>query len=107
MTRSLTGAFALIFAVAIGGCAVGPDYHRPETPLPAQFAGVEAARYTPQSSVASFWTVFGDAQLDALVDDALRANHDLRIAVAHLDEARALRGASRLDLTPTVTAGDG
>ncbi|MEP7314437.1 MAG: TolC family protein, partial [Pseudomonadota bacterium] len=61
MTRMPGIALALITAAVVAGCAVGPDYHRPESRLPAQFTGVEATRYTPQASVAAFWTVFGDS----------------------------------------------
>ncbi len=97
---------ALLVAGVLAGCAVGPNYQQPALPLPAQFASAEASVYTTHSSedIAQFWTVFGDTTLSALVTDALHANHDLRIAVARLDEARALRGASRLDLGPKITA---
>src|SRR5690606_20942979 len=50
-----------------------------------------------------FWTQFGDPQLNDLIEEALSANHDVRIAMARLREARALRGEARLDLAPTVT----
>src|SRR5690606_20681183 len=50
-----------------------------------------------------FWTQFNDPQLNELIEEALSANHDVRIAMARLREARALRGEARLDLAPTVT----
>ena len=53
---------------------------------------------------AAFWRGFGDPQLDALVDDALRANHDLRIALARLDRADALLRGAKFDRLPTITA---
>jgi len=99
---------ALAVATTLAACAVGPDYHAPETEVPRSFVGAEPTSFTAHpADIARFWTVFGDPTLDTLVADALRANHDLRIAVAQLDEARALRGAARLDLAPTVTAGGG
>jgi multidrug efflux system outer membrane protein len=96
----------LLVAGLLTGCAVGPDYHKPDLPTQQQFVSAESPRYAAQDSgdIAQFWTVFGDATLSALVADALQANHDLRIAVARLDEARALRGAARMDLGPTVAA---
>jgi multidrug efflux system outer membrane protein len=51
-----------------------------------------------------FWKQFGDETLDKLVDESLNANHDLRIAVGRLAEARAARHQSLYDLGPTVTA---
>ncbi len=46
-------------------------------------------------------------QLNELIERALTANHDIRIATARLREARALRGEARLDLAPTVQASAG
>lgn len=104
LRSGVTAAIALILA----GCAVGPDYHRPEALMPKQFVGAEATTYGPASTdISRFWSVFGDATLDGLVTRALEHNHDLRIALARLNEARALRGAARLDLGPAVTAGAG
>lgn len=104
----LKGFIALAVATLLAACAVGPDYHAPPTAAPRDFVGAEPTRYTTREPDAvRFWTVFGDATLDDLIDEALRANHDLRIAVARLDEARALRGAARLDLAPTITASGG
>lgn len=96
----------LLLSAAIAGCAVGPDYQAPQittSAAPAQFGAAADAAYSADAPPAQFWTVFGDAGLDALVTQALGANHDLRIAVARLNEARALRRETRLDLLPTVT----
>jgi multidrug efflux system outer membrane protein len=45
--------------------------------------------------------------LNELIDQALSANHDIRIAQSRLAQARAIRGESRLDLAPTITASGG
>jgi multidrug efflux system outer membrane protein len=97
----------LFVATALAGCAVGPSYVRPKTPVAAQFAGAEPAVYTSQRTQIEFWKQFDDPMLDQLVSDALIANYDLRIAVGRLVQARALRNQSRFDLTPTVTASGG
>jgi multidrug efflux system outer membrane protein len=95
-------------AAILAGCAVGPNYHEPTLELPQQFDSAETTRFSKEDAdLARFWTVFGDQQLDKLVSRALLMNHDLRIALARLNEARALRGAARLDLGPTITAGAG
>jgi outer membrane protein TolC len=97
----------LFIATALSACAVGPDYRAPETPAPASFVSGHEPVYGPEEVQAEFWKGFNDAQLDALIQQALAANHDLRIAEANLRQVRALRGASSLDLAPTVTAGGG
>jgi multidrug efflux system outer membrane protein len=99
---AMGGAAALITA-----CAVGPNYVAPETPAAKSFARADGATYSQQEAVAQFWTQFGDRTLDQLVTDALASNHDLRIALARFEEARAARGETRLDLLPQVTAGAG
>lgn len=106
--RIVSSSLAAAVAVILAGCAVGPDYREPTVAVPTQFVGAEPARYTTQNGdLSRFWTVFHDATLTRLVDDSLTANHDLRIALARLNESRALRGAARLDLGPAITASAG
>ena len=102
------GAVGIAIAAALAACAVGPNYKRPDTPVAPQFAGAEATTYnTAEQAQAQFWTQFDDETLNQLVNDALLANHDLRIALGHLVEARGARRESLFDLAPTVTAAGG
>src|SRR3546814_8123307 len=75
--------------LGLAACTAGPDYHAPQ--LPNAHADIEAALYDSAEPTAQFWSVFGDAELDTLEARALSANHDLRIALANLNQARALR----------------
>jgi multidrug efflux system outer membrane protein len=103
----MQGAVALFVAATLVGCAVGPNYKKPETPVTQTYGAAEPALYTPEQAQVQFWKQFGDETLDKLVDDSLNANHDLRIAVGRLAEARAVRHQSLYDLGPTVTASAG
>lgn len=94
-------------AAALSGCAVGPNYLKPVTAVSPQFLGTPQGPYSGDDAQARFWTQFSDPTLDRLVDEALAANHDLRIALGHLVEARAERRVAKLDLLPTVTASGG
>ena len=94
-------------AAALSGCAVGPNYAKPATPVAPQFVEGAAGPYSAEDAQAKFWTQFGDPTLDQLIDEALVANHDLRIALAHLVEARAERHEAQFDFAPTVTASGG
>jgi multidrug efflux system outer membrane protein len=108
MADRIHSSLTLIAAAVLAGCAVGPDYREPSIAIPQQFMAAEPGHFTPETQdLTRFWTVFGDATLDRLVDEAMLANHDLRIALARLNESRALRGAVRLDLGPVVTAAGG
>lgn len=103
-------AVVLAVASALSACAVGPNYKRPETPVTQQFnaATADATTYkTTKDPQAEFWQQFNDDTLNQLVSDSLTANHDLRIALARLVEARGARRESYFDLAPTVTAAAG
>ena len=92
-------------AVLLAACALGPDHVRPDLALPGQYArapSVDAS--TAPAPDAAFWGDFDDPVLDALVVDALRANHDLRIALANYERANALLRGAGFDRFPTVTA---
>jgi outer membrane protein, multidrug efflux system len=106
-------------AAALGGCAVGPNYHRPTTHVAQAFSAAGAARVGPRQPTAAhgiysgaqaqieFWKQFDDPVLDGMVSQALTADYDLRIALGRLVQARALRNESLYDLAPTVTASGG
>lgn len=104
---SARNTLLLITAFTLTACAVGPNYVQPKTEVAPSFVNRDAAVFSEENATAKFWTQFGDTMLDRLVNDALAANHDLRIALARFSEARAIRRATRFDLAPTVTAGAG
>jgi len=108
LNRTMNRGVALAIAAVLAGCAVGPNYKRPDTPVAQQFAGAETSAYsTGQDPQVEFWKQFEDETLNQLVSDSLIANHDLRIALGHLVEARAAKRESTFDLAPTVTAAGG
>jgi multidrug efflux system outer membrane protein len=95
------GAATLI--VLAGGCAVGPNYEKPQLPVPAgwqeaQQSGVD----TRSAELARWWTKFNDPLLDSLVERAVQSNLDLRLAEARIREARASRIVTASGAWPTV-----
>jgi outer membrane protein TolC len=104
MIKQLTSA--LCGLMLLTGCAVvGPGYRLPPTELGGEFANASQGGLSSDSIDTTWWRGFKDKELDRLVDLALRANHDRRIASARLREARALWSETSLDRYPTVTAG--
>ena len=103
MTRPLIAGLA---AALLAACAVGPDHVRPSMTVPQTFdgGGAAAAAAAPAVTDSAFWQAFGDPTLNALVDDTLAANHDLRIALARYDRANALLRGARFDQLPTLDA---
>ena len=104
--RKFRFLLAPVAAAVLAACAVGPNYQAPETAAAGKFDGIEAT-YSTQEAVADFWQTFEDKTLDKLVDDALVANYDVRIALSRVAEARALRRDTAFDLAPSINAGAG
>lgn len=100
-------ALLLLTTLALTACAVGPDYRRPEVATSDQFVGVDTAQFSTADVERDFWKAFNDEQLNEIIERALVANHDIRIATARLREARALRGEAKLDFAPTVQGSAG
>ena len=93
---SLTGAI-------LAGCAVGPNYHSPQTKAPGQWNESLAGGETNSAIITTeWWTNFNDSELDSLVGRAVQSNLDLRIAQARVREARAQYGIASADLWPTL-----
>lgn len=92
-------ALALAASALLAGCTtVGPEARPPEVRLPAGFSQAPQVQPADAPALARFWRGFGDPALDRLVDQALGANPDLRLAVGRLQESRAaLREAEVAD----------
>jgi multidrug efflux system outer membrane protein len=100
-------ASPLVCALLITGCAVGPDYTRPELTQPANWRSGSALPVSENSSDLAnlaWWTLIEDPVLDALVAEALANNRDLKIAAARIDEAAGVLGTTRAQLFPQIGA---
>ncbi len=94
-----------LFVALAAGCTVGPDYVRPDIDTPEHWR----VPVTEAETIAdtAWWRAFGDPVLDALIDEALRNNRDLRIAAARVDEYAAYLGITRSEFFPQVGYGAG
>ncbi|MEW7001074.1 efflux transporter outer membrane subunit [Serratia ureilytica] len=90
-------------ALLTGCAAVGPDYSPPVARHPAGF-GQPPAGLSAGNVELAWWRLFDDPALTDLVQRALAANHDVGIAVARVDEARALLREQRQDFLPRAGA---
>jgi multidrug efflux system outer membrane protein len=100
---AIASAMASAVAATLAGCAVGPNYHRPQTPLDPHFVNAQEPGLAENETVERYWTNFADPLLDSLVDDAVGHNKDLATAAANLRAARAARRLAGFDQFPTVT----
>ncbi|MDE2150016.1 MAG: TolC family protein [Gammaproteobacteria bacterium] len=101
----LPSRFLAIFlcASATAGCAVGPDYHRPDVPLPKHYMGQAAIgqqHATTTADLAKWWKGFDDPLLTRFVSLALEQNLDLAQAAARVVQARAALGGADSTLLP-------
>jgi NodT family efflux transporter outer membrane factor (OMF) lipoprotein len=82
----------LISLPFFAGCTVGPEYRRAAAPVPAKWDAVEPWRESaPKDTVpkGDWWSVYHDEELTALEKQALDANQTIKVAAAHLEQARA------------------
>ncbi|KAG8151492.1 efflux transporter outer membrane subunit [Burkholderia catarinensis] len=104
--RPLSAAVAIATAVLLAGCAVGPDYHRPDTSIPAAFkeapAGWKVAQPADRTDRGAWWTVYNDPQLDALIGKLNASNQTIAQSAAAYRQARALVTEARAAYFPTV-----
>ncbi|MBU6410721.1 MAG: TolC family protein, partial [Verrucomicrobia bacterium] len=98
-------SFAAMLAVAVTGCAVGPNYQRPAASAPTHWNEPLAGGETNSPArLTAWWKDFHDAELDSLIDRAVQSNLDLQIAQARVREARAQYGIAVANFLPTVDA---
>ncbi|MDM0114109.1 efflux transporter outer membrane subunit [Variovorax sp. J22R133] len=96
---------ALALGALLGGCMLGPDYKRPDVPVPAQYRGAaQQTNVSPTASDTAWWEQFGDAQLNALISEALANNLDVVAAAARVDQFYGALGTTRSQLFPQVGA---
>jgi multidrug efflux system outer membrane protein len=94
-----------LLCVSLSGCMVGPNYHVPATPAPPAYKEPAPASAIAVPAGEAWWKVFNDATLNDLEKQAIDANPDIQIAVAHVDQADAVRRSVHSAQLPTVAAG--
>jgi NodT family efflux transporter outer membrane factor (OMF) lipoprotein len=105
----LLGGLGLLLtpAAQAGPLTVGPDYVRPTNTPPAHYKATELGawkegRPLDTQSKGAWWTVFGDAPLDELEQQAGVANQALKAALARVEQARATARVSRSEFMPSL-----
>ncbi len=104
------GTLVLLAIVAmLAGCAVGPNYKRPEIDTPAAFrvSASDTNNVTTAESLGNlgWWQVMDDPQLRSYIAEALTNNWDIQVAAARVLQAEAAARITRSQFMPTVGAG--
>ncbi len=109
-----------VLALMLSGCAVGPDYSKPDVAMPVAYKTAEpadapvhadtlpqnwkAAQPADARQRAPWWEIYGDPQLNALEERVASANQTVAAASARFRGARAAVAQARSAYFPTVTA---
>lgn len=103
----------VLISVVLTACSVGPDYHEPQLPVSLtksdKFVGAAIPDVDSSKKMAiEWWHMYNDPVLNRVVDEALSANTDLRIAIARLEKSRALLRINQSEYFPqtSISAGD-
>ena len=95
-------ACCFIAPLLLAGCAVGPNYKRPNVDTPTAFRDATNSVSTNSFADLPWWGVFKDPVLQDLIRVALTNNYDLRIVLTRVDQARALQMQARSQFLPQV-----
>jgi len=109
----MTGKLSLIVAVLIfvSGCSFVPFYERPAPPIPGQwpegpaYGKSKGSAHRSATGEIPWQDFFGDQKLRQVIETALLNNRDLRLAVLHVEKARALYRIQRSEVYPSLSAG--
>src|SRR5215471_2147861 len=102
-----TALFASVLSISATALAaswpkVGPKYEPPQASVPDAYYQQGQAGASSDPAVGSWWRTLNDLELNSLIERAIRANLDLKIASSRVLEARAARRVTRADLLPSI-----
>jgi NodT family efflux transporter outer membrane factor (OMF) lipoprotein len=98
----------ICLALALGGCAVGPDFIPPEVPVQNNWIESKDSRVASKTDIMShWWRAFRDPTLDRLIECAYEQNLPVQIAGLRILEARAQLGVAIGNLYPQTQEGTG
>jgi len=98
----------ICLALALGGCAVGPDFIPPEVPVQNNWIESKDSRVASKTDIMShWWRAFRDPTLDRLIECAYEQNLPVQIAGLRILEARAQLGVAIGNMYPQTQEGTG
>ncbi|MCC9597965.1 MULTISPECIES: efflux transporter outer membrane subunit [unclassified Rubrivivax] len=97
-------SIVLSLLLALTGCAMTPEYVRPEPPIAVAYPHRSSTEEVPSSAGIGWRSMFGDARLQALIEAALKHNRDLRIAMLNVEATAAQYRIQRAGELPAVNA---
>jgi outer membrane protein TolC len=108
--KTIGGGRIIVAAIVVGlaGCAVGPEYNRPDMTLEAfHSVGGVTPQSPPAPSMDAWWSGFNDPELNRIIERALAQNLDLAASLARVQLARARAQEAGVQDLPTFAANAG
>ncbi len=94
---------APLLALLLAGCVVGPNYRAPKAEAPTRFGEADPqVAQAPAPDIGGWWRVYGDPELERLVQIALADGLDVKLAAARIREARAQEAVARSQFFPQI-----
>jgi len=96
---------AACVAVSVASCAIGPNYKRPETPMPAaykEYAGWKRGEPKDTVDPGPWWEIYKDPLLNELESQVVLSNQNIKAFEAAYRQARALVRESRSSFFPQI-----
>jgi len=91
---------AVLSALSLNACVLGPDYHRPAVETADAWQSVGGTAY--RAAGERWWELYGDPTLNELVHEGLKNNQDIQLAIERVNEAEAQAGYTRSDNAPNI-----
>ncbi len=104
--RAKSGFFtlgAIALAMLLAACKTGPDYKRPSLNTPPGYKSVAEGESAPSTLGRDWWRLFNDPELNALMEEALKENLDLKAAMARVAQSRASAKSVKSSFFPVLT----
>ncbi len=102
--NNYTLSLALLSSLYFGGCAIGPDYARPEIIAPDTFIYNDANKTVTNEMDTQWWKQFKDPSLTQSVENALAANYDIQASQASVDAILGKFDQAKSYLYPQINA---
>ena len=99
--RMMSWVISLAAGLVLAGCAVGPNYRRPE-PAPVVAHNLNEQQFTPAAPAKDWWLQVEDPELASLEQRAVAGDLDLQVALQRVLAARAVFSGAELDLAPHI-----
>jgi NodT family efflux transporter outer membrane factor (OMF) lipoprotein len=106
VARSRASVSALLLALALPSCAVGPDYSREPAPVPTAYKELKGWKLANPNDAAArgdWWAPYRDPKLAALLREVEISNQTVAAAAASYEQARAIIREAQAALFPTAT----